>query len=241
MAIWNPWHGCHKISPGCKNCYVYRRDANYDKDSSVVTKTTAFYLPLRKTRQKQFKLMPPETVYTCMTSDFFVKDADVWRGEAWEMIKQRSDLMFFIITKRIDRFLECIPPDWGNGYDNVTICCTVENQDRADFRLPIFMSAPIKNRFIICEPILEEINLLPHLTPEIQGVVAGGESGKDARMCNFDWILSLRDQCRDLNMPFTFKQTGRYFKKGEKFYTIERKYQHAQAKKAGVDYVPNGA
>ena len=239
MNIWNPWHGCHKISPGCMNCYVYRRDANYEKDSSVVTKTTAFTLPLKKTRLKQFKLAPPDTVYTCMTSDFFVKDADIWRAEAWEMLKQRSDLMFFIITKRIDRFLECIPPDWGDGYENVTICCTVENHDRADFRLPIFMSVPIKNRFIICEPILEAINISPYLTIEIGGVIAGGESGNDARVCDYDWILSLCDQCRQRNVPFTFKQTGRYFKKDEKLYTIERKFQHAQAKKAGVNFEPN--
>ena len=36
MAIWNPWHGCKKISPGCLNCYVYRRDAEFGKDSRKV-------------------------------------------------------------------------------------------------------------------------------------------------------------------------------------------------------------
>ena len=41
MAIWNPWHGCKKISPGCYNCYVYRRDAEFGKDSSIVKKTAA--------------------------------------------------------------------------------------------------------------------------------------------------------------------------------------------------------
>ena len=46
--IWNPWHGCHKISPGCKNCYVYRRDAQFEKDSSVVSRTAAFDMPVRR-------------------------------------------------------------------------------------------------------------------------------------------------------------------------------------------------
>ena len=51
MALWNPWHGCTKISPGCVNCYMYARDAEFGKDSSVVTKTASFNLPVRRTRQ----------------------------------------------------------------------------------------------------------------------------------------------------------------------------------------------
>ena len=116
MAIWNPWHGCKKISPGCYNCYVYRRDAEFGKDSSIITKTSSFDLPLKKSRKKEYKLQPDgEPVYTCMTSDFFIKEADSWRPEAWRMIKYRSDLDFVIITKRIDRFMDCIPEDWGDG------------------------------------------------------------------------------------------------------------------------------
>ena len=61
------------------------------------------------------------------------------------MMRLRSDVRFLIITKRIDRFLETIPSDWGDDYDNVTICCTIENQDRADYRLPIYKTAPIKH------------------------------------------------------------------------------------------------
>lgn len=44
------------------------------------------------------------------------------------MIKERSDLNFMILTKRIERFFESLPNDWGDGYDNVYIGCTVENQ-----------------------------------------------------------------------------------------------------------------
>ena len=60
MPIWNPWHGCHKISPGCYNCYVYRRDAEFGKDSSIVTKTANFDMPIKRNRQKQYKLQPSE-------------------------------------------------------------------------------------------------------------------------------------------------------------------------------------
>lgn len=42
--IWNLWHGCHKKSEGCQHCYVFRRDAEFEKDSSIVTKTSTFNL-----------------------------------------------------------------------------------------------------------------------------------------------------------------------------------------------------
>lgn len=49
MSLWNPWHGCTKCSPGCQNCYVYRRDAEFGKDASIVKKTASFNLPVKKT------------------------------------------------------------------------------------------------------------------------------------------------------------------------------------------------
>ena len=145
---WNPWHGCHKISEGCQNCYVYRRDGSVDRDASVVTKTQNFNLPVRCSRNGEYKIPLGSLVWTCFTSDFFIEEADEWRTDAWKMIKERSDCTFIFITKRIDRIYDCIPSDWGEGYDNVHIGCTVENQKRADERLPLFLSAPAKHRFI---------------------------------------------------------------------------------------------
>lgn len=241
MAIWNPWHGCKKISPGCYNCYVYRRDAEFGKDSSIVTKTSNFDLPLKKNRKKEYKLQPDgEPVYTCMTSDFFIKEADEWRPDVWRMIKYRSDLDFVVITKRIDRFMECIPGDWGDGYDNVTIMCTCENQSRADYRLPIFLVAPIKHKSIIHEPMLEAINIEKYLqSGQIDQVTCGGESGDNARVCDFAWILETMEQCVKYDVSFWFKQTGAKFKKGNRIYQIERKDQMIQASKAGVDFAPS--
>ncbi len=235
MTVWNPWHGCHKISPGCQNCYVYRIDARHGKDSSIVTKTGNFALPLKRTRTGEYKLSGDKTVYTCFTSDFFLEDADQWRPEAWEMIRIRSDLHFFIVTKRIHRFHIGLPDNWGNGYENVTICCTVENQDRAIFRLPIFLNEPIRHKSIICEPLLEAINLSPYLTDEIEEVTVGGESGERARICGYDWVLDIRNQCLQAGIPFSFRQTGARFEKNGKIYLIPRKLQHSQAKKANID------
>lgn len=240
MPLWNLWHGCTKISEGCRNCYVYRADAKYGRDSTAVVKTRDFNLPVRKNRKGDYKIPfnNSETVYTCFTSDFFLSEADEWRPEAWEMIKERSDLKFMFITKRIHRFYECIPNDWGEGYDNVTICCTVENNDRARFRLPIFLNAPIKHKQIICEPLLEEIDLSPFLNSQTEYVSVGGESGEEARICRFEWIKSIREQCVNANVAFHFKQTGAKFVKDSKLYLIKRQYQHSQAKKAKMEFTP---
>ena len=236
MAQWNPWHGCHKISAGCANCYVYRLDKRYERDASLVAKTASFNLPLKKKRDGSYKLTSGETIYTCFSSDFFLEDADEWRIEAWQMIKQRSDLDFFIITKRIDRFMVNLPQDWGEGYPNVKICSTCETQDRADYRLPILLEMPIKHKAIVCEPLLGPINLTSWLNSSIEGVVVGGESGNEARNCNFDWVLDIRNQCESKGIPFHFKQTGAKFVKDGRLYNIKRHFQFSQAKKAGINY-----
>lgn len=234
--MWNLWHGCHKLSVGCKHCYVYRGDARREVDSSVVVRTKNFDLPLRKKRNGEFKIPPGTFVYTCFTSDFFVEDADKWRAEAWEMIRCRSDLHFMMITKRIDRFSDCLPDDWGDGYDNVTICCTVENQACADYRLPIYRRAPIKHKIIICEPLLERIDLSTYAVGEwIEQIVAGGESGYEARPCDFEWVMDLRRICVENKVDFWFKQTGSKFVKDGKTYNVKRQFQHSQARKAGIN------
>lgn len=235
MDAWNPWHGCHKISPGCKNCYMHRRDVSVGKNPDEVVKTQSFDLPLKKKRDGSFRLQQKGDVFTCGTSDFFLEEADVWRKQAWEMIRERQDLSFLIITKRIHRFYVNLPDDWGMGYSNVKIGCTVENQDRADYRLPLFLEAPIRHRVIICEPILERIDLQPYLDEKVELVVAGGESGYHARTCEYDWILEIQRQCVGNEISFWFKQTGTHFKKDGKGYVIKKRFQHSQARKAGIN------
>ncbi len=235
MEWWSPWHGCHKISPGCKNCYVYARDESFGKDSSVVAKTASFALPLKRNRYGAFKLAPGQEVFTCGTSDFFLEEADDWRADAWRMIRDRPDLRFMIITKRIDRFYAGLPADWGNGYENVSIGCTCENQDRADYRLPIFLQLPLRHRFIIAEPLLEAIDFTPYLDPEkLEEVSVGGESGQNGRLCRYEWVLAIHAQCQKAGVAFHFKQTGTHFYKDGRIYTIPRRYQHIQAKKANL-------
>ena len=232
---WNPWHGCHKISAGCQNCYVYRSDAKHGKNASEVVKTSSFYLPIAHARDGSYKIPSGSFIWTCFTSDFLLADADVWRKEAWRMMQERSDCYFLFITKRITRFAQCIPEDWGEGYRNLTICCTVENQAKADERLPVFRDAPIRHKMIVCEPLLERLDLSAYLDDWVESVTVGGESGEQARLCEYDWILEIRRQCIEANVPFHFKQTGAVFQKDGKIYRIPRKLQHAQARKANIN------
>lgn len=231
--IWNPWHGCIKYSEGCRNCYVYRRDETVGRDASMITKNADFDLPVKRGRNG-YKIPSGSTVYLCMTSDFFIDRADVWRDEIWRMIRLRYDVDFIIITKRVLRLPECFPDDWDTGYPNITIVCTIENQDECNNRLAHFLSLPIKKKGIVCEPLLSAITL-HGLSDEIKFLICGGESENDARVCDYDWVLDIRKQCIDAGVSFRFKQTGARFLKGGKLYKVPRKLQHSQAKKAGIN------
>jgi len=107
--------------------------------------------------------------------------------------------------------LDCIPPDWAEGYENVTIACTAENQAMADKRLPFFASLPIKHREIIVELILGWMDISPYLAG-IEHVIVGGESGEEARICDLQWVIALHRQCKAADVSFWFKQTGAHFR-----------------------------
>lgn len=234
---WNPWHGCRKLSEGCRHCYVYRMDAQHEKDAGEIGKNVSvFHLPIAKNRRGEYKYPAGTTFFTCFTSDLFLEDADEWRVEIWRMIKERSDCNFFIPTKRIDRFESCIPDDWGDGYDNVTIAVTTEDQAMADHRLPILLRLPIKTRAIFCEPLLEQIDLSKYLDPSITLVSVGGESGDDARICRYEWVLDIREQCVRANVSFSYHQTGAKLMKDGKLYRIPKIKQNEQAVRAGIDF-----
>ena len=193
-------------------------------------------LPVAHGRDGCYKYPAGTFFWTCFTSDFLVPDADAWRSDAWRMMRVRSDCRFFFITKRIDRFMDCIPNDWGEGYKNVSICCTVENDAMAKYRLPIYLAAPIVRKSLACEPLLGPIDLSPYLDGRIAEVVAGGESGENARLCRYEWILDLRRQCLEKGVSFYFKQMGANFEKDGKLYRIPRPLQHAQARKANINF-----
>lgn len=259
-VTWNLWHGCKKVSPGCANCYMFRRDEEYGKDPTIVHKTSSFSLPVRKYRSGPYKglhrIPAGSLIYTCFTSDFFIEEADDWRPEAWDMIRRRPDCSFFMITKRPERILQCLPADWGKGWDHVHISCTCEDQTRADRRLPVFLKLPIRHKSITHEPMLEAIDIRKYLAEYgnsvnengsriLESVSCGGESGPKARICDYGWVLNTHIQCVEYGVPFHFHQTGARLRRSvpdghgghiQKIYEIPREYQHTQAEKAGLDY-----
>lgn len=236
MAMWNPWRGCRRYSEGCKFCYIHKGDAKRGVDTSNIERTNNFYAPIARLKKGEYKMKSGQRVYLCFSSDFLIEEADRWRDECWQMIKERNDLNFIFLTKRIERFKNCIPKDWDTGYDNVTIGCTVENQVCADERLTLFQGLPIKHKNIICQPLIEYINIKKYLN-DIELVVVGGESDKNARPLNYDWVLDIRKQCLETKTPFEFRQCGTHFIKDGKEYLLNVRCLCSQAKKADIDTI----
>ena len=133
--------------------------------------------------------------------------------------------------------MECVPEDWGDGWDNVVVGCTVENQRRADERLDIFSKLPIRHKTIICQPMISAIDLEQYLDG-VELVVAGGESDRFARPMDYAWVLSLREQCVRKHVPFEFRQCGTHFRKDGREYTLQKKELGSQARKANINYDP---
>lgn len=233
MSNWNLWHGCRKYSEGCLNCYVYRIDKNHGRSDSFIVKRNAdFELPIKKDRNGEYKLKPENgPVFTCMTSDFFIEDADCWRDRAWEIIRQRPDLNFWIVTKRIKQARERLPKDWGEGYPNVSLVCTMESERRVRERLPVLGDFPAKHKIIFCAPLLDEINLKGRLD-NIELVSVGGESGNEARQCRWEWVKKIYEACEESGTGFHYHQIGSNFVKDGKVYHIPHKKQFEQARKA---------
>ena len=237
--IWNPWHGCKKCSEGCQNCYMYYLDGLRQQDGSEIYRTKAgFRYPLARTRDGRLKVQSGEMLRVCMTSDFFLEEADQWRDEAWDIIAQRPDVKFFLLTKRPQRVASCLPHDWGDGWENVFFNVTCENQRRADERIPLLLSLPFKHKGIMCAPFIGPVSIEEYLPAgQIEQVLCDGENYGGARPCHYEWVVALRDECAEHNVTFVFCGTGRRFVKGGKTYCLEgNALQSQQAHKSGLSF-----
>lgn len=237
--IWNPWHGCRKCSEGCENCYMYFLDRMRGQDGSRIYKTkNGFRYPLSKDRQGQYKIKSGEMIRVCMTSDFFLEEADPWREEAWAVMRQRKDVKFFLLTKRPQRAASCLPYDWGNGWDNIFFNVTCENQKRADERIPILLELPFKHKGIMTAPLIGPVDLRKYLPRgQIEQVLCGGENYDGSSPCHYEWVKLLYDQCREYDVTFNFIETGTCFIKDGKQYRIPNKrIQSQQAYRSGLNY-----
>jgi protein gp37 len=156
----NFWRGCDKIDPTCANCYMFRDQRRYGNDPTVVTRCApgTFYAPLksRKWQEKRDRCIAERgrhLVFVCSWSDFFHEEADPWRADAWDVIRQTPESTYQILTSRPERILECLPPDWGPGWSNVWMGTTIGNR-KFVHRADILRKVPAVVRFISAEPLL---------------------------------------------------------------------------------------
>lgn len=236
-VMWNPWHGCHKVSEGCANCWMYQQDEKYDRNPSNVTRSsTDFNRPVKLNRYMQYK-DPANTLYrVCFTSDFFIEEADVWRPHIWSMMKCRSDCTFLLLTKRVNRVRMCLPLDWHEGYTNVILAVSCENQVRFNERASVLVTLPFAKKLVFASPLLGELDLSQYIK-DIDGVYVGGENWNGARPCHYEWVLSMYNQCVEANTHFDFWSTGSNFYKDGKHYHIgSAATQKQQAKKSGLQF-----
>lgn len=133
------------------------------------------------------------------------------RQRLWDLIEQTPALDWLLLTKRPHLVNRLAP--WGNHWPhNVWIGTTAENQKWADKRMKHLANIPARIRFLSCEPLLAEIDLSKWLNDgHLDWVIAGGESGSNARPSDPAWFRSLRNQCAKHDVAFLFKQWGDWF------------------------------
>ena len=218
---------------------MYYLDRLRGNDGSEIYKTQRFGYPLQCKRGGGYKIRSGELIRVCMTSDFFLEEADIWRDAAWQMMKERSDVRFFLLTKRPERVEKCLPSEWGDGWDNIFFNVTCENQHRADERIPILLNLPFKHKGIMTAPLIGPIEIDNFLgSGQIEQIIAGGENYDGARPCNFEWVKSLSAQCAKHDVSFYFIETGTVFVKDGKTYHIPgKRLQSEMAFKAQVNHV----
>ena len=237
-ATWNPCKGCSKISEGCRFCYMMRMLDRFGVDGTVVQKTaiSTFNMPLKYKKTKSDIWDGKPLMFTPSLSDIFHSSVDAFRNEIWDIIRKCQHIIFQIPTKRPERILQSLPPDWGKGWHNVWLGVSVENQKRADERIPILLDIPAIIRFLSCEPLLGELDLTNylytryvmggarHMYNQVDWVICGGESGfgktpEDKsvkwqyRKCEIDWLYKIVHQCQQANVPLFVKQLGTHLAK----------------------------
>ncbi len=237
--IWNPWHGCVKKSEGCQNCYMYFLDRQREQDGRRIYKVkNNFDYPLQKDKNGRYKIKSGEQIRVCMTSDFFLAEADDWRPEAWKIMKSRPDVAFFLLTKRPERVAECLPPDWEEGWENIFFNVTCENQKRADERIPLLFSLPFRHKGIMVAPFIGSVSIKDYLPAgQIEQVIAGGENYDGSRPLKYEWVKTLYDECVAADVTFCFIETGTNFvKDGKTYHMPDKGLQSRMAHKSGLQY-----
>ena len=212
-ATWNPTTGCDRTSPGCDNCYALTLakrlkamgQAKYQRDGDPRTSGPGFDLTLHPAALALPKSWDaPRTIFVNSMSDLFHPKVPLdYIRQVFDVIGETPQHSYQVLTKRSKRLTQtadCL--EWP---PNLWMGVSVEDS-RYSFRINHLQTVPAAVRFLSCEPLLGPLEALE--LEGIQWVIAGGESGGNARPMDPDWVRSIRDQCLDAGVAFFFKQWG---------------------------------
>lgn len=214
----NPWIGCQRVSPGCEHCYAEAQDERWrpgktrwgPKAERTRTSPSYWKQPIAWNRAAE-NAGDRHRVFCASLADVFEDRPELapWRRELFDVIDRTPSLDWLLLTKRpenIDRLWpDGLPPPSVRGWPNVWLGTTVEDQRRAEERIPELIKVPAAVRFLSCEPLLGPLDLdqwmdedrLGFVNSEIDWVIIGGESGHYAREFRVEWARDLIWQCRN--------------------------------------------
>jgi protein gp37 len=214
-ATWNPVTGCDRVSPGCDHCYALTLAARlksmgqpkYQRDGDPRTSGPGFGVTLHSDElQTPRHWRRPRLVFVNSMSDLFhPRVPEEFIAEVFGVMADTPQHTYQVLTKRPKRARGVLRGFAGSYASNVWIGVSVEDDQRTD-RVAILREVPAAVRFLSCEPLLGS---LPSLDLRgIDWVIAGGESGFDARPMREEWVTDIRDKCLEAGVPFFFKQWG---------------------------------
>ena len=210
----NPWIGCQVVSEGCKRCYAESMARRWKwatwgaGEARRLTSDLNWKYPLTWNNHA-IRDGVRYRVFCASLADVF----DEWapagaRERLWALIKATPALDWMLLTKRPHHVHRMLPADWGDGYENVWLGMSAEDQANYDYRWPALSAIPARIRFVSYEPALGPLTIPLGVLPD--WVIAGGESGPGARCCWSVWFENIRDECALMGIPFLFKQWGKY-------------------------------
>jgi len=207
----NFWWGCTMVSAECQGCYVEEAMTKKHLNFNVVRLTSpAQWDKPYRLNHSAAQLGKCGLVFTCSYSDFFHKAADRCRSKAWQIIRECTNLVWIILTKRPERINECLPDDWGNGYPNVWLGTTVGVKDSYP-RLDHLRAIPCALRIISIEPLLQSLDDID-LTG-FSWLLVGGMSGPtwEQNRMEIRWAAELYEKSRAYpNLAYFYKQSSAY-------------------------------
>ena len=208
-ATWNPVRGCTKISPGCKHCYA---ETFAERFRGVKGHPYEQGFDLRLVPEKltePFLWRSPKLVFVNSMSDLFQDGVpDDYIEAVCRVMVKANWHTFQVLTKRSARLRELLSGRlrFAAEQDHIWWGVSVEDQKYGLPRISDLQKAPARVRFLSIEPLLEDLGAFN--LSGISWAIVGGESGPGARPMRKEWVVSVRDQCRESRVPFFFKQWG---------------------------------